>query len=443
SASWRSPHGRACSASRSPRRLRSSRRSSARGRAARARSSRRDTTRGAAARRSRGRRRRRDSWAGAYRTRGSTPGAARRRRRTSGSSRAAPARSWRLGRQRGRLGGRPAALRAELRPPEDRRTAFAALRRPVAAAGHGGGEQGVELREALLELPELDAAVDEQVLPELVPAVHLEQEAAEVAEALLADGEQAPALTAELGGRRQGPPHGTRRRRRQGSRSGRGRAAEAHRGRCYLRLRLLAPRGAAAEAREIQDREHEADHTDRDPHPRNDEEQDDPDHDQRDTDSDHESGLPAWLTLNHDETLFRHLADRPGWALLRVAGGLDPAVGHLVAAEGRRLVHDDAAELEPLGHVEGRVEGAREDARLEAEAGAVRPLDRLVERVDRVDDDDRAEDLVAADPRVVGDVREHRRLEQPVLLAARADLSARVVDPLADARARVLVDHRA
>ena len=39
--------------------------------------------------------------------------------------------------------------------------------------------------EPLLELAELDTAVNEQVLPELVAAVHLEHEAAEIAEPLL------------------------------------------------------------------------------------------------------------------------------------------------------------------------------------------------------------------------------------------------------------------
>src|SRR5581483_12210734 len=125
--------------------------------------------------------------------------------------------------------------------------------------------------------------------------------------------------------------------------------------------------------------------------------------------------------LNDDETLFGHLAHGPGRALLRVAGGLDPAVGHLVAAEGRRLVHDDAAELEPLGRRERAVERAREDARLEAEARAVRTLDRLVERVDRVHDDDGPEDLLAAHLLVVGDLGEHRRLQELALGAARED----------------------
>ena len=92
----------------------------------------------------------------------------------------------------------PAALGAELRAPEDRRSALAAGGGADAAARHGGGEQGVELGEPLLEADELRAAVDEQVLAELVAAVHLEDEAAEVAEARLAELEEGAALAAEL-----------------------------------------------------------------------------------------------------------------------------------------------------------------------------------------------------------------------------------------------------
>ena len=72
---------------------------------------------------------------------------------------------------------------------------------PRLAAGDRGGEQRVELGEPLLEPAELEAAVDEQVLPELVPAVHLEHQPAEVAEPLLPDGEQARAARAGAGRR--------------------------------------------------------------------------------------------------------------------------------------------------------------------------------------------------------------------------------------------------
>src|SRR5579859_2606056 len=70
-------------------------------------------------------------------------------------------------------------------------------------------------------------------------------------------------------------------------------------------------------------------------------------------------------------------------------------VGHLVGAERRRLVDGDAAELEGLGRGESARDRAGEDARLEAVRGAVRAVERPGERVDRVDDADGAEDLVA------------------------------------------------
>ena len=49
-------------------------------------------------------------------------------------------------------------------------------------------------------------------------------------------------------------------------------------------------------------------------------------------------------------------------AFARVAGVLDAAVGHLVGAEGGRLVDRDAAELEPPGALERRLDVAGEDA---------------------------------------------------------------------------------
>jgi hypothetical protein len=48
-------------------------------------------------------------------------------------------------------------------------------------------EQGVQLLQALVERDQLVAALDEQVLAELVAAEHLQHEAAEVAETLFAD----------------------------------------------------------------------------------------------------------------------------------------------------------------------------------------------------------------------------------------------------------------
>src|SRR3954470_5518648 len=91
------------------------------------------------------------------------------------------------------------------------------------------------------------------------------------------------------------------------------------------------------------------------------------------------SSPQARLKVDHDEALFGQLAHRVGRALARVAGVLDAAVGHLVGAEGRRLVDDHAAELELLGRAQGGVESRREDAGLEAVARRVGELDRLVQ----------------------------------------------------------------
>jgi hypothetical protein len=100
------------------------------------------------------------------------------------------------------------------------------------AAGDGGREKRVEICEPLLELLQPHAAVDEEILAELVSAEHLEHEAAEVPELLLPGEEQLPALAAELAGRWQRAANGTCR---GGGRSGR-------------RGRRLLVRGAAAKA---------------------------------------------------------------------------------------------------------------------------------------------------------------------------------------------------
>src|SRR4051794_4940178 len=152
---------------------------------------------------------------------------------------------------------------------------------------------------------------------------------------------------------------------------------------------------------------------------------------------------PRRSALNHDEALLRHLAYGPGGAFLRVARRLDSAVRHLIGAEGRGLVDDDAAELETVGSIESGVERAGEDARLEPEARAVRPVDRLVEAVEGIDDDHRPEGFLAADLRLVGDVCEHGRLEQAVLLASGAHFAAGLGDPFGEPGARVVVDDRA
>ena len=58
--------------------------------------------------------------------------------------------------------------------------------------------------------------------------------------------------------------------------------------------------------------------------------------------------------LQGDEALLGQLEDRVGGALAGVARVLDAAVGHLVGAEGRDLVDQDAAELERAGRLQRR-----------------------------------------------------------------------------------------
>ena len=88
-------------------------------------------------------------------------------------------------------------------------------------------------------------------------------------------------------------------------------------------------------------------------------------------------------------------------------GVLDAAVGHLVGAEGRHLVDQDAAELEGSGRLQPSPDIAGEDAGLEAELRVVGEAQRLVEVRVAVDRRHRAEDLLAPD---LGLVR--RRAEQ-------------------------------
>src|SRR5215210_1544652 len=89
------------------------------------------------------------------------------------------------------------------------------------------------------------------------------------------------------------------------------------------------------------------------------------------------------LALEDDEPLLGQFADGVGGALARVARLLDAAVGHLVGAEGRRLVDGDAAELQLLGRPQRGIQPAGEDPGLQAVPRRVRELDPLVERLDR------------------------------------------------------------
>jgi hypothetical protein len=83
--------------------------------------------------------------------------------------------------------------------------------------GHRGRQKDVELSEPVIESDELCAAVDEQVLAELVPPVHLEHQAAKVAEPLLAQSQQRASVSAELARWGQRAPGRLARRLRRGS----------------------------------------------------------------------------------------------------------------------------------------------------------------------------------------------------------------------------------
>ena len=93
--------------------------------------------------------------------------------------------------------------------------------RAGAGASPAPADERVDLRDARLDRDELGAALDDERLVELVAAVHLEREAAEVAQPVLAEQEQRAALAPQVarGGRgrlaleeRQRPDEDTRRR---------------------------------------------------------------------------------------------------------------------------------------------------------------------------------------------------------------------------------------
>lgn len=103
----------------------------------------------------------------------------------------------------------PTAVRAEVCTPDEGRAAFASRRRRGAARGNRDGEERVELLQPLVECDQLVAPLDEQVLPELVPAVHLQHQAAEIAEPVLPDAQERSSLATEDAGMGERP---TRRR---------------------------------------------------------------------------------------------------------------------------------------------------------------------------------------------------------------------------------------
>src|SRR5439155_20868243 len=100
----------------------------------------------------------------------------------------------------------------------------------------------------------------------------------------------------------------------------------------------------------------------------------------------------ACSELDHHHALLGHVAHGVVRSLARVPGLFRPAVGHLVDAEGGRLVDRDAAELEPLACGNRSREVTREDARLETVVGVVRQADRLLERLERAQPQYRTED---------------------------------------------------
>src|SRR5204862_4657269 len=103
----------------------------------------------------------------------------------------------------------PSAVRAEMRPPDDRRAARAPRGRGRPPGRNSRREQRVELLEAVVECNELVAPLDQQVLAELVASVHLQHQPAEIAQALLANTPQRAPLAAELARMWQRPSSGT------------------------------------------------------------------------------------------------------------------------------------------------------------------------------------------------------------------------------------------
>lgn len=103
---------------------------------------------------------------------------------------------------------RAAAIRAEVRVPGQGSAAVAAAGRDPPARG---GEHLVHLPEAAIEREQVGAALGEEVLAKAVTAVHLQNQAAEVAQLLLTEAKQGAPLPADHAGRGKRPPRGRRR----------------------------------------------------------------------------------------------------------------------------------------------------------------------------------------------------------------------------------------
>ena len=91
---------------------------------------------------------------------------------------------------------RAPAARAEARADQERRAAGADRALPPAQARPA--DERVDLGDARLDRDELGTALHDRRLVELVAAVHLEREAAEVAQPLLAEHEERAALAPQL-----------------------------------------------------------------------------------------------------------------------------------------------------------------------------------------------------------------------------------------------------
>src|SRR5262245_16774513 len=123
--------------------------------------------------------------------------------------------------------------------------------------------------------------------------------------------------------------------------------------------------------------------------------------------------------LDGDPAELRELVDDRLAAEAAPARVLDAAERHLRLVADRLVVHVHDARLEPLREREALVGIARDDPRAEAVRRRVRARDRLVLAAHDLDREHRAEGLLPRELRVLGHVREHRRLEaRPDRLAA-------------------------
>src|SRR6185503_11122414 len=110
-----------------------------------------------------------------------------------------------------------AAARAEAGSPEKWCTAVAAHCAGASRPGPGRTEHRVQLVNPGFEPDQVGAALEQEILAELVAPVHLEREPTEVAQLLLTQPHQRPALAAEIARGRSGTsPSRCRRRRRIG-----------------------------------------------------------------------------------------------------------------------------------------------------------------------------------------------------------------------------------